>query len=84
MKLKVPAAITALRIACVFALVGLALMMWSLFDPRPPPILIALSLGQVIGTFSLAIFVFVVVRDYRERHARAPAVVEPKVDAADA
>lgn len=84
MKLKVPAAITALRIACVLAMVGLALMMWSLFDPRPPPILVALSLGQVIGTFSLAIYGFVVVRDYRERHAPAPAVVKPEVDATDA
>ena len=54
-----------LRIACVLAMVGLALMLWSLFDPHAQPILLALSLGQGIGTLSLALYVRVVVRDYR-------------------
>ena len=66
--MKRPTPMGWLRIACVMAIVGLALMMWSLFDPRAPPVLIALSVGQGIGTLSLAIFVRIVVRDYRERH----------------
>ena len=54
-----------LRIACVLAMVGLALMMWSLIDPRAQPVLVALSLGQGIGTLSLALYLRVIIRDYR-------------------
>ena len=56
-----------LRVAAVFSLVGLALMMWSMFDPRPAPVLIGLSLGQVIGTTSFAIYLSVVIWDIRRR-----------------
>lgn len=56
-----------LRIACGLAIVGLALMMWSLVDPRVQPVLLALSLGQCIGTLSLALYLGVIVRDYRAR-----------------
>ena len=56
-----------LRMAAVLSLVALALMMWSLFDPRPPPVLIALSLGQVIGTVSFAIYLAIVIWDIRRR-----------------
>ena len=66
--MKLPNSTTLLRIACGMAVVGLAFMLWSLFDPRPPPVLLALSLGQVIGTLSLILFVVVVIRDYRESH----------------
>lgn len=59
-----------LRIACVLAMVGLALMMWSLLDPHARPVLIALSLGQGIGTLSLVLYVRVIIRDYRERRRR--------------
>ncbi len=54
-----------LRIACVMAFVGLAFMMWSLIDPRAEPVLIALSVGQGIGTLSLVLYVRVIVREYR-------------------
>lgn len=54
-----------LMFACVCALAALGLMVWSLYDPRPPPVLIALSLGQLIGTLSLAAFLWVVVSDLR-------------------
>lgn len=63
-------------IACALAMVGLALMMWSLIDPRAEPVLIALSAGQGIGTLSLVLYLRVVVRDYRERR-RAVAATEP-------
>lgn len=56
-----------LRVACVLAMVGLALMMWSLIDPRAQPVLVALSLGQGIGTLSLALYLRVIIRDYRGR-----------------
>jgi hypothetical protein len=53
-----------LSLSCVIALVALALFMWSLLDPRPLPIIVAMSVGQVLGTLSLAIFVVVAARDY--------------------
>ena len=52
-----------LRIACVLGLVALPLMVWSVFDPTVWPVLIALSVGQGIGTLSFALFLVVVVRD---------------------
>jgi peptidoglycan/LPS O-acetylase OafA/YrhL len=60
-----------LRVAAVLSLVGLALMLWSLFDPRPGPVLIGLSLGQVLGTASFAIYLSIVVWDLRRRRREA-------------
>lgn len=54
-----------LVIACVVALVALALIGWSMVDPRPIPVIMAMSVGQVLGTFSFAAFLVVVVRDLR-------------------
>jgi hypothetical protein len=50
-------------------------MIWSLFDPRPIPVVVAMSVGQVLGTLSLLAFVYVVVADWRAQMAR-PAKVE--------
>jgi hypothetical protein len=52
-----------LRVACVLGLVALPLMVWSVFDPTVWPVLIALSVGQAIGSASFALYLFVVVRD---------------------
>lgn len=60
-----PKASWLLRAACVLALVALGLMSWSLLDPRPAPVVIAMSLGQLFGTTSLAAFLVVVAFDYR-------------------
>jgi hypothetical protein len=56
-----------LRVACVLALGALGLMAWSLFDPRPVPVIAAMSIGQVLGTLSFASFLYVVVVDLRRR-----------------
>jgi hypothetical protein len=56
-----------LRAACVLALVALGLMAWSLFDPRPMPVILAMSVGQALGTLSFLSFVYVVVADIRRR-----------------
>jgi hypothetical protein len=52
-------------ISCVMALIALPLMLWSLVDPRPMPIIVAMSVGQVIGTLSLALYVVAIVLDLR-------------------
>lgn len=67
MKLAIPSSEKLLRLACVLALVALPLMVWSVFDPRVWPVLVALSVGQVVGTLSFALFVFVVARDLNVR-----------------
>jgi hypothetical protein len=54
-----------LRGACVLALVAIGLMVWSVLDPRPAPVVIAMSVGQVFGTLALAAFLFVVLSDLR-------------------
>jgi hypothetical protein len=54
-----------LDVACVGALAALALMTWQIFDPRVWPVMVAMSLGQVLGTASLAAFAYVVISDFR-------------------
>jgi hypothetical protein len=60
-----------LRAACVLALGALGLMVWSLFDPRPAPVIAAMSIGQVLGTLSFACFLYVMVADVRRLRASA-------------
>lgn len=60
-----PRATRALQIGCVLALVALGLMVWSILDPRPVPVVLAMSVGQAIGTASLMAFGLVVLADFR-------------------
>lgn len=56
------------RRACYFALAALALICWSLVDPSPLPVIGAMTVGQVIGTFSLAWFLLAIVADLRRAY----------------
>jgi FtsH-binding integral membrane protein len=56
-----------LVVACVCALAALALMTWQIFDPTVWPVMVAMSLGQVLGTASFAAFGSVVFADFRAR-----------------
>jgi hypothetical protein len=64
---------------------ALALMAWSLFDPRVFPVIVAMSFGQVLGTASFAVFGWILLNDFRElrRSARAnrPGARPPGSDA---
>ncbi|HSN97102.1 MAG TPA: hypothetical protein VLS89_02355 [Candidatus Nanopelagicales bacterium] len=60
-----PAIERRISVACVLALVALALMAYSLLDPRPPAVIVAMSVGQALGTLSLLFFVVVVLWDLR-------------------
>ena len=62
-----------LRRACVLALAALGLMMWSIVDPSPIPVIVSMSVGQALGTLSFAIFAVVVVVDFRRNAARRGA-----------
>jgi hypothetical protein len=57
--------------ACGCALAALALMTWQVFDPTVWPVIVAMSLGQVLGTASFALFGYVVYADYRARRSAA-------------
>lgn len=59
--------------SCGFTLASLALMVWSLLDPRPLIVVAAMSLGQVLGTLSLGAFLYAVASDLKVRYVRAKA-----------
>ncbi|MBT8453743.1 MAG: hypothetical protein KJO40_17385 [Deltaproteobacteria bacterium] len=62
--------------ACVLGLIALALMSWSLFDQGWIPIMVAMSVGQGIGTLSFALFLVIVIIDLR--HAEFRPSVPPE------
>lgn len=58
------------RRACLLALAALGLIVWSMLQPKPLPVVVAMSMGQLLGTLSLALFAYAVIADLRERLAR--------------
>jgi hypothetical protein len=67
-----------LRAACLLALLAIALMVWSLLIPTPMPVVVAMSVGQVLGTLSLLAFLYVVAADLRRaRRDRRAASSNP-------
>jgi len=71
------------RLAAVIALAALSLMVWSLLDPRPVPIMVAMSVGQGLGTLSLGLYAVVVIVEAR-RAARGARAAESACDGAGA
>ncbi len=53
-----------LRWSAVLTLIALALMVWSMVQPTPLPVMLAMTAGQGIGTLALAMYLFVVVQDF--------------------
>lgn len=58
--------------ACIMTLVGLALMLWSLFVPTVWPIMVAMSVAQGFGTLAFGMYGYVVFRDMRRRMVHKP------------
>jgi hypothetical protein len=58
--------ITLLRISALLTLLGLALMVWSVLQPTPLPVMLAMTVGQGIGTCAFGLYLFVVIRDLRD------------------
>ncbi len=56
---------TLLRVACVLTLVSLTLIGWAVLHPRPMPVIVAMSVGQGLGTLAVLLFAIVVLRDLR-------------------
>ena len=63
MKLRFPSNERLVRVAAILALVALPLMVWSIVQPTVWPVLVALSLGQAVGTLSFVLFLVAVARD---------------------
>jgi hypothetical protein len=56
----------ALQVSAVLTLLAVALMVWSLVQPTPLPVMLAMTAGQGLGTLAFGLFLFVVVRDVRK------------------
>ena len=69
-----------LRIACVVALVGLAVFATSIFYPRPLVVIFSMSIGHVIGMLAGALYVLAIVLDT----IRPGTSIEPAVAASGA
>lgn len=55
-----------LQISAVTTLVALGFMVWSMLAPTPLPVMLAMTVGQGLGTLALGGYVYVVVRDLRQ------------------
>jgi hypothetical protein len=69
-----------LRISSVLTLIGLLLMVWSLAQPTPMPVILAMSVGQVLGILAFVLFgAAILIEQFRKqreqgaRGARDPA-----------
>jgi hypothetical protein len=62
--------VTLLRVSALLTLVGLALMVWSIVQPTPLPVMLAMTIGQLVGTTAFALYLYVVVRDVVKRRKR--------------
>ena len=65
-----------LRVSAALTLVALGLMAWSMLQPTPLPVMLAMSAGQGIGTLAFALYGYVVIADLR-RARRAGSQGEP-------
>ncbi|MEP7051295.1 MAG: hypothetical protein ABJB12_13125 [Pseudomonadota bacterium] len=63
------------RVACVLALLALGLVCWSVLQPRPIPVILAMSAGHVIGGAAFACYLLAVILDAVQRPG--PATENP-------
>ena len=60
-----------LRVSAVLTLIALALIVWSVLAPTPLPVMLAMTIGQGLGTAAFAIYGVIVFKDLtRIRRAR--------------
>ena len=60
-----PRMVKLLRASAILTLVGLALMCWSVIEPTPLPTILAMSLGQLVGTTAFGMYILAIVIDIR-------------------
>ena len=59
--------------AAIMTLVGLALMVWSMAQPTPMPVILAMSVGQGLGILAFLLFGIVVLVDQLRKQREAGA-----------
>ena len=64
------------RVACMLALVGLALMSYSILDPRAIPVIVAMSVGHAFGIGAFGCYLLAVILDIK-RSGRASLAPPP-------
>lgn len=67
------------RAACVFALLGLALMSYSFFDQRAVPVILAMSVGHAFGFGAFGCYLLAVILDVRRTRADSAPQSSPPV-----
>jgi polyferredoxin len=63
---------TWLRIAVVLTLAGLALMLWSMLQPTPLPVMLAMTVGQGVGTTAFVIYAVIAIQTLRRERRGTP------------
>ncbi len=59
-----------LRVSAALTIIALALMVWSLLEPTPLPVMLAMSVGQGIGTIAFGLYLYVVIADFRRERKK--------------
>ncbi len=67
-----------LQASAVVTLLALALMVWSMLQPTPLPVMLAMTVGQGLGTLALGAYLYVVIRDLRRNYVKRRTSQEPK------
>jgi len=62
-----------LRRAAVLTLLALVLMTYSIFVPRPIPVILAMSAGQAVGTLAFLAYVWAIAGDLLRHLRKRPA-----------
>ncbi len=70
------------RLACVLALVALAVMCFSVLVPRPLPVIFAMSGGHAIGAAAFTCYLVAVLLDLARREGKLPPHLSSAPDAA--
>lgn len=77
--MKRPTSRQLLIVSALLTLLALVLMVWSVLVPTPMPVMLAMSVGQGIGTMAFGLYLWVVATDLmrirRERRASLPPPV---------
>jgi hypothetical protein len=73
-----------IRVACVLSLIGLAIMAYSIISPRPLPVILAMSVGQVIGGAGFACYLLAVIIDAASHPRPTPSSPPPRAKIASA
>jgi hypothetical protein len=76
---KLPSTNRLLQVSAVLTLVALGLMVWSMFAPTPLPVMLAMTVGQAIGTMALGIYLYVVIVDLRRGMRAKRDAIQPPV-----